>query len=124
MKRIASVVMVVLILTISFKDLVDYTLFQINQDYITANLCVNRTQPKVMCSGKCYFKAVIEENHNPEDDSALMALSIGDQKTIFIDQIDRFKLKIIPEGLSIIQEYTFEAILDSYLLDVFRPPKC
>lgn len=124
MKRIASVLMVVLILTVSFKDLVDYTLFQINQDYIAANLCINRTQPKVMCSGKCYFKAVIEENHNPEDDSALMALTIGDQKTIFLDQIDRFKLKVIPEVSLKIQEYTFEAIPDSFLICVFRPPKC
>ena len=124
MKRIVSVLMIALILTVSFKDLVDYALFRINQEYIAANLCINRTKPKTMCAGSCYLKTVIKENHNPEEDPALMALTIGDQKVIYIDQIDIFKLFSIPEEVLLIQEYPYEFISDSFHLGVFRPPKC
>ena len=77
-----------------------------------------------MCAGSCYLKSVIKENHNPKDDPAIMALSIGDQKAIYLDQINKFELLSIPEEVLLIQKYLCEYISDSFLLGVFRPPKC
>lgn len=30
--------------------------FQVNQDYIAKNLCVNRAKPSCCCRGKCYLQ--------------------------------------------------------------------
>jgi len=52
-----------LIMFLSFKDLVIYTHFFINKDFIVKYLCINRDKPALQCNGKCYLAKSIEKSH-------------------------------------------------------------
>lgn len=56
-----------LILLTSLRDLATYTVFYLNQDYISQNSCINRYKPELMCHGKCVLKDSLIENYEKED---------------------------------------------------------
>lgn len=48
--------------------------YQLNKDFIAANLCENRDRPEMHCQGKCHLNKTIEKNsesdHSPSNKSA------------------------------------------------------
>lgn len=60
-------------ITVSIKDFIVWTSFQINQSYIAEFLCVNRYQESItVCGGSCYLETqllslrITEENETPK----------------------------------------------------------
>jgi len=44
--------------------------FELNKDYITTQLCINRFEPAVTCSGFCYVEKQVEMERGQTDASA------------------------------------------------------
>lgn len=53
MNKIVTILFLLLITSLSLKDLVTYSDFMLNREYIANNLCENRFEPILMCSGSC-----------------------------------------------------------------------
>lgn len=56
MKKIIIIFFAFLLLTQSLGKAWIWIAFQVNKDYIVANLCENKAKPKMNCAGKCYLK--------------------------------------------------------------------
>lgn len=41
--------------------------FELNKDYITTQLCINRFEPAVTCSGFCYIDKQLEKERDQQD---------------------------------------------------------
>ncbi|MNL35252.1 hypothetical protein D3C87_1572690 [compost metagenome] len=41
--------------------------FELNKDYITTQLCINRFEPAVTCSGFCYIDKQLEKEREQQD---------------------------------------------------------
>ncbi|HXB91906.1 MAG TPA: hypothetical protein VNU72_06440 [Puia sp.] len=60
-------VTIVLILLISVQTFSKWCLifeFQANRDYISKNLCINRSRPSCCCRGKCYLDKKMAEDES------------------------------------------------------------
>jgi len=56
-----SAVLLVLLVITEMGSLLSLVAFQTNQDFIAANLCVNRDRPELECNGKCQLIKTLEE---------------------------------------------------------------
>lgn len=70
-KKLFSVILVILLGLQSFYSLAIHGFYYVNKDYIAAVLCENKDKPQVQCKGKCFLKKRLkkveeqERNHQP-----------------------------------------------------------
>jgi hypothetical protein len=66
MKLLAVPIFIIFLFTQTFSKWLIVAEFRLNQDFI-ANLCINRSKPKMHCNGKCQLmkKLAAEEDQNP-----------------------------------------------------------
>lgn len=69
MKAFLSILLSLLILVCATSKVWIYLAFKINQSYIAAELCENRYETLVMCSGKCYLDKQLETLDEKEQKS-------------------------------------------------------
>jgi len=108
----------------NFSSVFVYVGFKLNQQYIAANLCVNRFKPSLHCNGKCYFMRKIKQ---AED---------NDKKQATKDGSSRLEMSFIQQPFSI--TFSEPVIVDElsagfpafdyqytsrYLSSIFKPPK-
>ena len=62
MKNGIAVLLALIVLSVSLKDLLTYTAFRVNQSYIAEYLCINFDDAELMCSGKCFLERSLEVN--------------------------------------------------------------
>lgn len=60
MRRAIAIFFTLIMLSVSFKEMVQYVAFKLNQDSISALFCVNKDKPEMKCDGKCYLKKSIQ----------------------------------------------------------------
>lgn len=41
--------------------------YELNKDYISKVLCINRDKPEMHCNGQCYLKKKLQENQQRKD---------------------------------------------------------
>ncbi len=51
-----------------FRPLVPYIEYALNHEYISEVLCINKEKPQLECDGKCYLKARIQEEAQPQSE--------------------------------------------------------
>ena len=51
-----AILLILMMQIATFASWVAYTGFELNREYITQVLCVNRSKPELSCLGKCYLK--------------------------------------------------------------------
>jgi predicted NACHT family NTPase len=54
------------LLAVSFSRFFIFAGFELNKNYIAANLCENRDKPWLHCNGKCYFAKKIKQAQENE----------------------------------------------------------
>jgi hypothetical protein len=64
MKAILSSVLILIVLSISWMDLLNITAFYLNQDQLEKFYCENILQPELDCHGKCYLRKTINQDEN------------------------------------------------------------
>jgi hypothetical protein len=99
-------------------SLLDYSL---NQNYITINLCENRFNLAMNCSGKCFLRkqlAKSNENQGTRDQKGMARNVIND----FFQTIEQTSFDC-RETLSVkYGQYMFARLTDRYLDRIFHPP--
>lgn len=123
MKKVISISLSVLILSLTTKDLMTYAHFFINQDFISNNLCINRDKPEIMCHGKCFLKKQIQENQkqekkipNPVKDKSSEIVFVSETKVLIVN--DLYNLKKKKKIGYCAGSYSF-----SYHNEIFHPPQ-
>ena len=123
MKFIAISLFVFLLLTQTFSKwlvVLDYT---VNKEYISKNLCENRTKPKLHCNGKCQLmkKMAAEENQTNNGSSGNPVIKLSFSEVLLSDGP-----MILPLLSSVINSnYNSLYIINassSYISSIFHPP--
>lgn len=60
MQKLLGSILILCFLVAPFRLYLPFLEYKINQQYIAENLCVNRTQVKMKCGGKCYLMQQIQ----------------------------------------------------------------
>jgi hypothetical protein len=60
MRQGIAIFFIILMMSISCKEIIHFAAFKINQDYISAVFCINKDKPTMKCDGKCYLKKNLE----------------------------------------------------------------
>jgi len=55
LQRVTAYLLIFSLATVNFSRFFVVAGFELNRNYIAANLCENRDKPAVHCDGKCYF---------------------------------------------------------------------
>jgi hypothetical protein len=55
--------------------------YQINYDYISKVLCVNKDKPKMECNGKCHLKKELKKQteNNSENQNTILKLTVSEE---------------------------------------------
>ena len=108
----------------NFSSVFVYVGFKLNQQYIAANLCVNRFKPSLHCNGKCYFMRKIkqaEDNDKKQaakDSSCRLEMSFI-QQSFNITFYEPVIIDTLSAGFPVFDyQYT-----SRYLSSIFKPPK-
>ncbi|MEZ4962365.1 MAG: hypothetical protein R2830_21230 [Saprospiraceae bacterium] len=123
MKKFVSIVLALLILAVSAKDLLMWTSFKANQDFIAKVFCINKDKPEVMCNGKCYLDKKIAESKEEKKNDAPVPSPDESKQVVYFQEI----LNIEYSGpVSSFQKTVFSEPLFSeqaFLSDLFQPPR-
>ncbi len=117
LRKIIPFLLIICLIFIQLGDLVTRVSFEINQNYISKNLCENRLNPVSLCHGSCYLKKQIKKNR--ENSQTYV------QKTLKILAIYVNPVAISPvEYTFYLQnlDYTNYTILFRPTLGIFHPP--
>ena len=66
-KNTIAILLGVLILSVSMKDLAIYAAFKANQDYLAENVCLNRFTPEELCFATCVLTATIQDSQEKQE---------------------------------------------------------
>jgi hypothetical protein len=69
LKTFASITLLICFSIQSISKLVIVLNYQINKDFISKNLCVNRDEPDSCCHGKCELKKQLDEDEKRQNDA-------------------------------------------------------
>ncbi len=70
LKRYTAWLLIFAVFTANCARLFVYAGFKLNQTYIAAKLCENRSKPRMHCNGKCYFMKKIRQAEENERNKA------------------------------------------------------
>lgn len=98
--------------------------FELNQKYITENLCINKSKPWLHCNGKCYYKKNISQSEESEkkqagkDNSNRLEVSYFQEpfRLCFITPIQ------LDGKIASFPAYSYQ-YSSRYIETIFRPPK-
>ncbi len=121
LKNLVNIFLIFTLCLNAFEGSLVWSLFQVQQDYIASNFCVNQDRPQLMCHGKCVLSKQLKQSQEQEEDSPFTIgeypsgdhytpLNINDLHSFLLHQ----KRTIIP--------YTNWLHSSNLLLGVFRPP--
>ena len=123
MKKLIVIFLSMVLLSLSFKDLIIHAHFYLNRSFIAKSFCVNLNNPELSCHGKCYLKKSIKENQeqenklpNPTEEKNINNLFISVYVNLFISNTrEDYKNKATFINSTF---YSF-----TYLKEIFRPPQ-
>jgi len=120
LRRVVSLLLLVAVISANFSRLFVYAGFGINQKYIAANLCENRSKPWLHCNGKCYLMKKVKQAEEKEKSEERQT-----QKSLFQDSdfVATALLKFHASLLRIVAtpyHYSFQSPNPGA---IFRPPQ-
>jgi hypothetical protein len=121
LKKLVSILLIIAFLVQSTSQLWIIAAFKINQDYIAANLCINRFEAIPVCKGSCYLENKLNQDQKQQQ-------KFPDLKTKEISIICQNHSVELPQKTLLINRKTsypirnFSFISSKHLRSVFRPP--
>jgi len=121
MKKIASILLIAAFLVQCTSQLWIMAAFKFNQDYIAANLCINRFDAIPVCKGSCFLEDQLNQDQKQQQ-------KFPDLKTREItlfcqgNSIAYLTQAILPEANVSYAYHKVSFITSDYLRSVFRPP--
>ena len=121
--KILSYCLMILILTVSSKDLLTWSSFQWHKEYIKEKYCVNITNPTLDCGGVCYINNQIKENTEKESSPiSNMSLNKITQIIFLIPKIEIIDYQNFTSTTLKIQIPVILLIDNPFVKGVFHPP--
>jgi hypothetical protein len=117
MKLIVVPILMLLISAQTFSKWFIVVEYQLNKSYISKNLCVNKSRPKLHCNGKCRMMKKMAEEQQP-----MNTVKIKLQEVVFPDQIPSLYICRTPESHLV---FTDRYVIPGYitpLRSIFHPP--
>ena len=98
--------------------------FKIHQAFIAETYCVNKDDPILMCSGKCYLSQQLKEAEEPHQQDLPFSSRLKMEISLFIKAF-RFNFQLIAWAKPQRTTFPDHSILpdSSYLDSVFHPPE-
>jgi len=121
LKKIVSIVLILAFLVQSTSHLWIWAAFEINRDYIAANLCINRFEAIPVCKGSCFLEKQLNENEKQQQklpDLKTKEVNLFCQENYF----DLPKQTFLLSTKSAFPNQNISFISSEYLRSVFRPP--
>lgn len=112
-----------IIFTIAFRPLMPLMDYAVNYDFITKNLCENKSKPQLLCNGKCYLKKEIAKTSTDQskNDSRINISGLAD--TFIINETFVFSSKDFNQIENPKINSEFSATYNFSLLSkIFHPP--
>lgn len=95
--------------------------FKINQNYIAANLCINRFEAIPVCKGSCYLEAQLNKDH--EQQQKAPDLKNKEINLFYQEYSNMLPLQtLVRDGGTTFSRPHTGFITSGYLHSVFRPP--
>jgi hypothetical protein len=71
MRQFFAILFVVIMVSVSSKDVLQWVMFRLNQDYISAVFCINKNRPEMNCDGKCYLSRTLDKSNKESSPTTL-----------------------------------------------------
>ena len=120
LKKAIAILLVYAILLQGGTKLGIYAYFQLNKDYISSVLCINKNKPVLQCNGNCFLTKKLKAEKEKEKKAPVEIKSMGDN--LFYSDYDLSSAKRDFKNISKVKG---SYILGSYSVNrppVFHPP--
>ena len=120
LRRVISLFLLLAVISANFSRLYVFAGFGLNQKYIAANLCENRSRPWLHCDGKCYLMKKVKQAEEKEKNEERQT-----QKSLFQESflLTSVKLKFHTTLLQILVTPYHSAFFTINPAAIFRPPQ-
>jgi hypothetical protein len=119
-KKIIAIFLLLGIVTNSFNQLLLFSSYSINKEYISAVLCSNKDKPHLHCEGKCFLdiklKELEQKNKQQQDNLKRMVETSAPAYANLLTQVFETKLELTP-SFYLLQKPK------ARVTAVFQPPK-
>lgn len=98
-------------------------LFEIEKDYIVAQLCENRDKPQMNCCGKCYLNKQIKKVTNEQPAGGIRTVKVEKEALVYIVPVV-FSSGLTINYVTILQHQVRYCMMSSqpFIPDIFHPP--
>ncbi len=120
MKFILLPVLISLLFAQTFSKWMVVLEYQLNKEFISKNLCINKAKPILKCKGKCQMMQKLAEEEEQQSSKNTTRLKVQEQ--VFIDQINR---PLLPTPAIAGTSYNGSpavANINTFSPSVFHPP--
>ncbi len=122
LKQMLCVILVAVVLLQSLGKTIVLANYEINKEYISKVLCVNKSKPKMHCNGKCHLKKELKKAEKREQSSSATIEKMEIQ--LFSTSSDIFQLSttFILVNSNMLFNYS-NHLSDKHLTSIFHPPQ-
>jgi hypothetical protein len=119
-KIILARILIFTTLAAGFSQLLVYAGFEMNENYIVSELCINRDKPQLHCNGRCYLMRKLKQAEQKEK-----SRDRENQRSMFQLGVVVEKLSFSPYAVRVAKEYQSEIPfrLPEFAADIFQPPR-
>ena len=120
LKKVIALLLIYSILMQGGTKLGIYAYFQLNKDYISSVLCINKDKPVLQCNGKCFLSKKLKAEEEKEKKAPVEVKSIAD--VLYFSEYSCVSVSRDFESISTVKS---SYILGTYSVNrpsVFHPP--
>lgn len=119
LNRLVSIFLLVTLISTNFSRFFIYAGFQVNKNYIAAQLCENKARPWLHCNGRCFLMKKLKAAEEKEKKQEQEAKRSHYQEALAPESMLTFTqpVKITPYPKSVTPDVV------SRSLSIFQPPK-
>lgn len=112
-----------LLLTQTFSKWAVVIGYELNQDYISKNLCINKAQPNLHCNGKCQMMKKLAEEENQNTSTNLPKTSKTQvPELVFTDKIFQAGIDALENASRVYNEEGPSFKPGAPVVSIFHPP--
>lgn len=123
MKKLATLLLVLIVLLQCSMKMAIVAYYQINKEFIASTLCENRAKPMLHCDGKCYLKKKIKAQESNESKLAGFLKQMPEVSyfpTPFDLSLPTQSYEVVAISFNSTYSFTYDSTSKS---PIFQPPK-
>jgi hypothetical protein len=115
------ILMIIILMAHAFSFPLIYISFKINQEYIVANLCVQKDEPVNTCHGHCQLTNKMQDHEKQKNDDPL--IQEGWMNFCFLKSGNRFMFQLMLSQVRNQTIFTSSSYTSLFIHNIFHPPK-